>query len=67
MRRLKCRSCKATLPKRRARCRNCGWAADYGSGDDRRERKLLVGIGLMAVGLSMALALAIAVPYLRSF
>lgn len=66
MGRLTCRSCKALLPRRGARCRNCGWASDYGTGTNRREREVLVGVGLMVVGLSMALAAAVAVAYLAS-
>jgi hypothetical protein len=63
MGRLTCSSCKALLPRRGARCRNCGWAADYGTGFNRRDREVLVGVGLMVVGLSMALAI-VAIAYL---
>lgn len=66
MGRLKCRSCKALLPKRGARCRNCGWASDYGNWTDRRERELLLGIGLMVLAGCMALGVAIAIAYIKS-
>jgi len=60
MRRLTCRSCRALLPRRGARCHSCGWASDYGTGmSNRREREVLVGVGLMIVGLSMAFAIAV--------
>ena len=66
MARLTCRSCKAPLRKRGARCRNCGWASNYDMGNNRRERELLIGVGLMALGVSMALAIAFAVAYMQS-
>jgi hypothetical protein len=63
---LTCRSCKAVLPRRGARCRACGWAANYGNDFNPRERQVLVGFGLMMVGLAMALMVTIAIAYLGS-
>lgn len=64
MARLTCRSCKALLPRRGARCRTCGWASSYGSWiSHQRERETLLGIGLMLLGLSVAAAVSLAVAY----
>ena len=56
-----CRSCKALLPKRGARCRSCGWASDYGT--NRQERELRLGIGLLVLAVCMALVVSIVLAY----
>ena len=68
MARLICRHCESVLPKRGARCRTCGWAADYGdgSGIKRLERERLLGVGFIAVALAVALALAVTMGWLRA-
>lgn len=67
MARLICRHCEGVLPKRGARCRTCGWAADYdhGTGIRRLERERLLGVGFIAVALAIGFALAIAMGWLR--
>ena len=56
-----CKVCSATLRKRGARCRACGWASVY---DPRsRRREVAVGVGLVVVGVVLAIAFAIAFNY----
>lgn len=62
----KCKSCRAPLPKRGARCRVCGWAVDYDPKTSRRERELVFGIGLMVVSIVVGIAaFAIAIAYIK--
>jgi predicted amidophosphoribosyltransferase len=60
-----CESCKAPLSKRGARCRVCGWAADYDPKTSRREREMVLGVSLVMVGIVLAIALAIAIAYVK--
>jgi hypothetical protein len=62
----RCKSCKAPLPKRGARCRICGWAVDYDPKTSRRERELVFGIGLMVVSIVAGIvAFAVAIAYIK--
>lgn len=66
MARLTCASCRAPLPQRGARCRNCGWAANYDLESGWRQREALWGVCLVVTGLSLAIGVAVAVAYLRT-
>jgi len=62
----KCAFCKAPLPKRRARCRACGWAVEYDPETSRRERDLVLGVSLTVVGIVLGIAaFAIALLYVK--
>jgi ribosomal protein L40E len=62
----RCRQCKASLPSRDARCRACGFATDYNPAITRRERRLLLGVGLLCGGFFLAIAVALAVAYVHA-
>jgi len=62
----RCKSCKAPLSRRGARCRFCGWAVDYDPWTSRRERKLVLGVGLMVASIVLGIAaFVITIAYVR--
>jgi len=63
--RYRCRSCKAPLPNRGARCRLCGWAADYDPRTTRQERDLVLGISFIVVAIVLAIAIAVTIAYVK--
>ena len=65
MARFTCKSCKAPLPQRSARCRICGWAQDYDPKSSWRERELVMGVSLVLVGIVLAIGFASLVMYVH--
>lgn len=60
-----CRACRAPLPKRGARCRGCGWAADYDPRYTRQQRELVLGIGLVLVAILLLIGITLAYVYVN--
>lgn len=59
-----CASCKAPLARKGARCRTCGWAANYRPEVTSQERRALA-VCVLLVSVIATAGVAIAVRYLH--